>query len=135
MVEMKAVGFTGTRKGMSRRQKSLVRYFLQICRPTVVHHGDCIGADAEFHDIVEALDSSIAIHIHPPDDPKARAFKSGDVVWSPKPYLERNLDIAVCCDFLIAAPSQNKEVLRSGTWATVRYARNFGKSVILIHRP
>jgi predicted Rossmann fold nucleotide-binding protein DprA/Smf involved in DNA uptake len=49
----------------------------------------------------------------------------------PLPYLERNHAIVNESDFLIAAPD-GPETLRSGTWATVRYARKVGKRVLVI---
>ena len=41
------VGFTGTQRGMTETQRSVVHALL-ACLPVVTfHHGDCIGADAE----------------------------------------------------------------------------------------
>ena len=45
-----------------------------------------------------------------------------------KPPLDRNHDIVERCDLLIATPHTVEEQLRSGTWATIRYARK-------VHRP
>jgi len=96
-----------------------------------VHHGDCIEADAAAHDIAIRLGKHPVIH--PPIDPKYRAFKSAPAshMREPLPYLERNHAIVNESDFLIAAPS-GPETLRSGTWATVRYARKVGKRVLVI---
>jgi hypothetical protein len=33
---------------------------------------------------------------------------------------------------VIAAPMSSAEILRSGTWATIRYARKAGKPVLII---
>jgi hypothetical protein len=49
-----------------------------------------------------------------------------------KPPFERNEDIADMCDILIAAPKAATEVLRSGTWATIRHARRIGRQVVLL---
>jgi predicted Rossmann fold nucleotide-binding protein DprA/Smf involved in DNA uptake len=46
--------------------------------------------------------------------------------------LDRNHDIVGACDVLIAAPRQPKEIRRSGTWATVRYADQFGRVIALV---
>jgi len=94
------------------------------------HHGDCRGADEEAHDIAKAF--ALSIVVHPPEDPKARAFCVGDEVRPPRPYLKRNADIVAAADVLIAAPASLHEVLRSGTWATVREARRRGKRVYII---
>ena len=51
----------------------------------------------------------------------------------PKPYLKRNEDIVNKCDVLIACPiDKNKEILRSGTWATIRKARKLNKTIYLL---
>jgi len=48
------IGFTGTRSGMNYFQKRHVSKLLEdyssIC--VTAHHGDCVGADAEFHELV-----------------------------------------------------------------------------------
>ena len=53
-------------------------------------------------------------------------------MYAEKRYLERNRDIVDACDILIACPRTLKEELRSGTWATVRYARKVGKPVAIL---
>jgi len=95
------------------------------------HHGDCIGADGEFH--VMCQDLGIPIHIHPPDNPYARAFCEDAIkVHEKKPYLERNKDIVNNSDVMFATPKESEEQLRSGTWATVRYSRKTGKKLTII---
>jgi len=46
--------------------------------------------------------------------------------------LERNRAIVDETDILLAAPLESEEQLRSGTWATVRYARKQHKTVLVI---
>ena len=50
------------------------------------------------------------------------------------PPLVRNARIVQAADLLIAAPEQDIEQLRSGTWATVRAARKKGIPVIMLLR-
>lgn len=127
---MRRVGFTGSRVGMSVKQTIALRAVLSSTDE--FHHGDCLGADAEAHRI--AREAGVrAIVVHPPSDPKARAFCAGDVQRAPVPYLIRNRSIVNETEFLIAAP-RGPEVLRSGTWATVRYARKVGKEVHVLKR-
>jgi hypothetical protein len=45
-------GFTGTRQGMTAEQKSVLRNLLGGGAGEF-HHGDCIGADSEGHDIAD----------------------------------------------------------------------------------
>ncbi len=142
------LGFTGTRHGMTRAQKlSFMRILLsgylhpQLKQIVSFHHGDCQGADAEAHDIVRdfcrapsIMDNIPWIRIigHPPDDSSQRADKKCDELMPTKPHLQRNHDIVNAADVLIVVPHTAKEVLRSGTWATKRYAEQQIKPVILI---
>lgn len=137
------VGFTGTQRGMTEAQKQTVESFLRSSGATEFHHGDCIGADAQAAYI--AGEVGICTFVHPPEDQHKRArFVSGEVpttFYDPLPYLERNHSIVDCTDVLLATPKTNKEELRSGTWATIRYAirislraqSNTTKSVIIIY--
>ncbi len=136
---MRKIGFTGTQKGMTKPQAhELIEYLLELNAMNDLrefHHGDCIGADSHFHTIMvkflkhEAYD---LIYIHPPENESKRAWCYSKHILIPKPYIERNHDIVDAVDILIAAPKERYEVLRSGTWATVRYARKVGKTVRII---
>ena len=127
---MSIVGFTGTRKGMSPHQKWVLSQYL--APDDEFHHGDCVGADAEAHDMAARLGCRIVIH--PCTLRAQRAFKKGDTVFPPLPPLERNKIIVDQCEVLCAAPATDEEELRSGTWATIRYARRIGRQVIMLKR-
>lgn len=129
---MRHIGFTGTRNGMTIRQREMFGLLLKLYgAEDMFHHGDCVGADREAHSL--ALTRLIKIHIHPPEDPKARANCEGYTeIAEPKPYLDRNHDIVDACDVLFAMPSSREEEQRSGTWATIRYARKQEKALIVI---
>ena len=124
------VGFTGTQKGMTWQQIKEVNREILLLSPSEFHHGDCIGADEEAQKIAYRL--SCSIHIHPPIISTKRAFTSGNVLYMPKPYLERNHDIVNAVYVLIACP-KGKETLRSGTWATIRYAISKKIRTIIIY--
>lgn len=126
------IGFTGTQRGMTIAQiQSFEAGLRLVFEPGAeFHHGDCIGADAEAYTIAVGLGFKIVIH--PPIDPKKRAWCRADDIRQPKPYLDRNHDIVDATDFLIATPGEEAEQLRSGTWATVRYARKIGRKVLII---
>jgi hypothetical protein len=119
---------------MSPRQQGGLWHALVENGMRELHHGDCIGADAEADAIARKL--GLAIVVHPPTDPKKRAFCSqpGDRTHAPLPYLVRNHAIVEACNLLIAAPHTDREVLRSGTWATIRYARSLGVTVLILPR-
>jgi len=124
---MISVGFTGTKKGMAAPQELRLRDMLTWYHEhgaSEFHHGDCVGADAEAAEI--AREVGYRLVCHPAEDKSKRAMIPSDEVHKPKPYLDRNRDIVDACDILFAAPHQPQdvgEVTRSGTWATVRYAR------------
>jgi len=95
-----------------------------------LHHGDCTGTDKEAHAAARGL--GIRIVIHPPEDTSRKANCIGDEIRRAKPYLERNHDIVDETDFLIACPRGRREELRSGTWATIRYARKMQRVIYLV---
>lgn len=123
------VGFTGTRRGLTEQQRAAVQDCLS--RFQWLHHGDCLGADWEAHNIATAL--GLQVHVHPPRDPVQRAFCSANAWSKPKDYIERNHDIVDATRELIATPAEMQEQLRSGTWATIRYARKQGRLVTIIY--
>lgn len=125
------VGFTGTRRGIVPRQAAQLRHYLMEHEVTEFHHGDCVGADAEAHTIAYVL--NIPIIIHPPLNESQRAFCPCAIeVREAKDYLDRNHDIVDEIDILIATPGELVRQLRSGTWATVRYAERKGVPVHII---
>ncbi len=123
-------GFTGTQLGMSERQKCLLR---AILKPgDVLHHGDCIGADAEAAAIAKEIGCRTVAH--PPLDPSKRAFTENDYEYMPKDYLPRNQSIVEKTAKLLAAPREGRPFLRSGTWSTVRYAHRCEKPYQILER-
>jgi len=126
------VGFTGTQVGMTNRQKLELKEYLQVLGVTELHHGDCVGADDEAADIARLM--GIRLVMHPPTDSRKRAynFRIGEEVRDQHPYLTRNHHIVDETEILIATPKTGYEELRSGTWATVRYARKLGRRVYVL---
>lgn len=114
---------------MTDAQKDALRAVLPV-NEGEIHHGDCIGADAEAHDI--ARFHGMRCVGHPPSNPIKRARKFVDEWRGEKSYLDRNKDIVRETDWLVATPGEFTEQLRSGTWSTVRYARRIGKRVVVI---
>ena len=106
-----------------------VEEFISTNEISEVHHGDCIGADEAIHNI---CCENYKIVIHPPNNPSMRAFCYSECILYEKDYLDRNKNIVDKTDMLIAFPGST-EVKRSGTWATVRYARKKNKRIILIY--
>lgn len=127
------LGFTGTRYGMTPAQKERFLSFFNFYNIEEFHHGDCVGADEDAHSLVRAAFPSIYIVTHPPTNPRFRANCRGDASKSPREYISRNHNIVDISHILIATPREMKEKQRSGTWATIRYARKTGKTLGLIY--
>lgn len=128
------IGFTGTQQGMSDKQKVTVASLLDVLTSADgghVHHGDCIGADSEFHSL--AQERGLRIEIHPPVNSSKRAFCKGDIEWPEYDYRARNQHIVNCADVLIATPALEHETQRSGTWMTIRMARRKGIPLLIVY--
>ena len=121
------IGFTGTRlKLPNHRYISLRNELRNLIKEgfNEFHHGDCKGSDEIANKI--ALRFGYQIVIHPPINSKYRAYcyTPNTIILKELPYLKRNKNIVNKIDLLIAMPIDPKEeILRSGTWATIRYAR------------
>ena len=132
------IGFTGTRLGMTPKQKETLDEYLNgpdfdSDENHELHHGDCVGADYEAARI--ARFHFFHVVAHPASDVPStlRGNAKSDVVLEPKPALERNQDIVDACDLLIACSSSMEEKLRSGTWHTFRCAVRARKRRIIIY--
>ncbi len=132
---MTKLGFTGTAKGMTRAQKAVFRAL--ILQPVwgvfnEFHHGDCVGADEESHKFIREDKPTVWIVGHPPINDKFRAFTECDFFLPPRDYIPRDHDIVDATERLVATPKGFKEELRSGTWATLRYARKLERELLII---
>lgn len=131
------IGFTGTRHGMTDLQKRSVenglRTFLFRFGPLMAHHGDCVGADEDFHEICRRLE--IAVHLHPPAEDRWRAFVSVyDAIEPVKPFAMRNMAIVQASRYMLATPKSLPAEPRGqgGTWQTVRIAQRLEKPTIIV---
>ncbi len=124
------LGMTGNRNGITNEAKAVLIDFINNNKIDEIHHGDCVGADKDFHDV--CAEHKLKIVIHPPNDAKMRAFCVADVILPEQKYLDRNHNIVDDADVLIAFPSTKKETVRSGTWGTIRYARKKKKQIIVV---
>lgn len=141
------IGFTGTREGMSRAQEEQLRYVIAVVRTadklmdmatTEFHQGGAPGADRAA--AIVARDYGCEVHWHPSPgvlltevmktDPAAVTDEWHEVF----PPLTRNRNIVANAHWLVAAPRSDVEELRSGTWATIRYARKAVKPVLQLSR-
>ena len=128
------VGFTGTREGMTDNQRSAFGLWVYARGIAEFHHGACLGADEHAVAIVD--DEAVPhprIVAHPGDwgpmvSTSATAVSAE--VRACRPHLERNRTIVDSCDLLTACP-RGPEEQRSGTWATIRYARKVGRKIVI----
>jgi hypothetical protein len=122
------IGFTGTRHGMKAHQMETVIKLMAGYH--WLHHGKCVGGDLEAHAIARSLRMMIAIH--PPIKTNLIAQCTGDIEYEPLEYIARNHVIVDSVETMIAAPYSSREENRSGTWATIRYARNQGRPLFIV---
>jgi hypothetical protein len=118
---------------MTLDQMSIVTRFLRYLQPEICSHGDCIGADAEFHDLTREWVKNPYIIIHPPSNPKYRANKNGDFIHNPLTFLVRDDNIIKDSNLMLATPFNYEEIARgSGTWAVIRHTKKFNKPLVII---
>lgn len=128
------VGFTGTREGCTPSQGGALARWIRDNPMTALHHGCCLGADTEAVSHVNYYQPGAEIVAHPSNltalTSTAASLISGQV-HDNRPPLDRNRDIVDACDLLLACP-KGPEERRSGTWATIRYARKQGKRILIL---
>lgn len=126
---MKIVGFTGTQVGMTQQQERALRYILEVEQPEQFHHGNCVGADEQAARLAMSL--GITTIAHCGDNPEKQSKLVSDITIAPKDNMDRNHDIVDVCEMLIATPKGAPQ-LRSGTWATIRYAETVNRHTLII---
>jgi len=148
------VGFTGTQNGMTEFQKIELAKLFNLLKVSEFVHGDCIGSDEEANEI--AFNCGIRVFsIFPSTYYKKRAFcfneskilnnddgkwntisyknENVQVRWYPKDMpLNRNHHIVDNVARMIATPKEHEHTLRSGTWATIRYAWKTKRDITII---
>lgn len=130
------VGFTGTLQGPTSQQNDAMRKLFRKLAISRFVHGGAPGCDTIAHYAVRRRHPNILIEIHP-------GPFSGSTVWLPMgnceiypelPSLERDRVIVGRIQGLVAIPRTDREELGSGTWSTVRYAREIGCPIYIIRK-
>ena len=138
MESLPQIGFTGTRHGMTSSQRSAVTVIVQgVANGAgfVAHHGDCVGADAEFHDLCRTEPFSvIVVHPGPLDDLPNQAGRAGDSRREPLSHMRRNKNIVMASTVMIAAPLEMVEQEHGGTWRTIEMARKAKRPLAIVWR-
>ena len=127
------LGVTGNRNGTTMQQRDTFTYWFSHYNKDITefHHGDCVGVDEEICEIVQDISPAITIICHPPISTLYRAFTTYDLCMKEKDYLDRNHDIVDAVTVMWGFPTGFKEIVRSGTWATIRYAKRMNKELFV----
>jgi len=128
------LAITGTRKGLTEAQFNRVKelIIMEGDMYSHLHEGDCIGVDDEVTQMFQNIRPEITIVCHPPENSRCRAFGVYNEIKDERPYIMRDKDM-VDASFIVWACPAGEEITRSGTWTTVRYARNQGKLITIIY--
>jgi hypothetical protein len=134
------VAFSGTRRGMSRAQLRtvedvLTRWLAEVSVGGEFRHGDCVGADDQADQISRRL--GYVVHSYPPVDERGRArvhLRGPTIVHPAEPFHVRDRRLVDASSRLLACPLSDAEVLRSGTWTTIRHARRTGVPIYRVTR-
>lgn len=126
------ISFTGSRTGMTDQQKLAVDEKL-VGKPSQVNHGDCIGADAEFHQIMyKKWEDNLRIDTFPGHIERYRAFCQPARVHRSRNTLERNRLIVMLAEVLVTTPKSEQEKISSGTWYTMEYAQERNVPIVVV---
>lgn len=139
--------FTGTQDGMTVAQLEAAEHVLKLKIGWTTHgNGLCIGADAQFFELVKNLRPDVRIRGFPctkQDKQRNDLYKLCDAglhmfgTKFPAP-LERNEIMTVWArdheqfGQCVASPKEFDEQLRSGTWSTIRRARKHKLMIIYL---
>lgn len=136
---MNIIAVTGTRKGMTQLQKYWFLTILPNC-PDELMHGGAEGADEDADTLFGAFEAFGSLAAQTALYKKVSVYPCNEArfsYWLKKPEpriinqilppLVRNELMVKRCSFLVATPASQFEQIRSGTWATIRYARKTKK--------
>lgn len=128
------ITFTGTRDGMTTAQLETVMRSIRELRISnelnYLIHGACHGADRQAHELV------MRRIMHPSNTEQlswALSVKKeqDEVLPIDKDPIRRNRRMVNEGRAVVAAPGTFAEVQRSGTWATIRYARKLERPLYI----
>lgn len=136
------LGFTGTRDITKLNDNHFENFkeYIRLNKENIIefHHGCCMGADEWAHKIVR--EAGIPIVLHPPvckdivmeglDD---LMFEQGILFRADEEYIQRDKNIVDAVDELYGMSKSMNELQRSGTWATIRYAKKTQTPVVIVY--
>lgn len=134
---MMMIGFTGTRAGLPDSQHKRLMDVLSKLTLTSFVHGGAGGADTLAHYAVRKFYPTIPIFVLPANRDcgpivTMPIYPDRNIILQPRDPLDRNRIIVKVVAGLIATPHLMTEEVRSGTWYTIRRAREKGVPVLII---
>jgi len=132
------VSFSGSQHGLTNKQEEELLGLLRQLKPELGIHGACIGGDDIFDKlcVMEGIDRLVFPSNHLakriPNQELLHRQPPRVTIRPPKQALDRNRDIITAGDVLIACPRQQYEIVRSGTWTTIRAAKKVGMVVYIL---
>ena len=130
------LAFTGTKEGWTINQAAMTKGVFKDLIDLgydVMHNGDCKGSDYRAALMWKTSFYGKKLILHPPTNPKHRAFIDfANIVLPEGDYIVRDHQMVDMSSVLVGTPAR-PEYLRSGTWATIRYARKIGIPRIIIY--
>jgi hypothetical protein len=130
------IGFFGTLRGLTQLQKDAFTDLIKEMDIKEFHHGDCVGADEQAHNIIRKIAPDCEINIHPPVRDLHRAYCEGDVDFVEMDYIARNEEIIDFTDMVVACTDQRikgqRKVGPNDPWRALEYAEEVKKHTIII---
>lgn len=137
------IGVSGSRYGITPQQELTFRRLLwqeveyrnldrDAREKDQFHHGAAVGVDEKTATIAKN-EFGLWTVAHPTYMTSWTTSFESDVTLKPLQPLRRNMDIVYTVQLLFALPLTRHEVLRSGTWATIRAARSKRLKGIIIY--
>ena len=122
------IGFVGREDGMTDRQKESLHIELARCisqfkiDKRFFHCASCCGAAYEAYFIAKKLGYNIVVH--PMLDPKFLAFCMGEMLFN---------EFSKNGNLIIAAPKEDRDMLKNGSCGTIRYANKLNVNTVIIY--
>ena len=132
---MMVIGFTGTRGSMTIAQRDTLKSRIKqlALRHPVIRcvHGGAVGADRQFDRLCKEF--GFARECYPSNEEQRQwALQHCTVIHAVSPPLTRNRIIVEVSGQMFATPLTFIEERRSGTWATIRYAKKTENTLTVI---
>ena len=132
------LAFTGTRQGATEQQLKTAILHLSLEPQHYILNGACEGADRAIHGAIldAGLGGKVRFEFWPSNEEQnkwaLKVLRPKDLLFGIEKPLKRNNFMINRAEGLMAMPKGYREALRSGTWATIRYARKIKKPVTIV---